>query len=154
MRGMFTRAGSIYQNTAHKFIYRTKSSPIIRRIFLEFEIRTGELQRAKKMLYAAIGECPLAKGTGYIDIMLTTSFTLLTTELYLLAFGPLRTVFNARELDAFADTMAERELRMRKGLDEMLDGWEEETAEKDKHEEDSTDELEYNASELRRLMPY
>ena len=76
------------------------------------------------------------------------------TELYLLAFGPLRPVFDARELNAFADTMAERELRMRKGLDEMLEGWEEEMEEKDKYEEDSTDELEYNASELRRLMPY
>jgi hypothetical protein len=51
---------------AHIFICRTRGSPVIRRIFLEFEIRQGELQRAKKMLYGAIGECPLSKGTIYI----------------------------------------------------------------------------------------
>jgi hypothetical protein len=50
--------------------------------------------------------------------------------------------------------MAERELRMRKGLDEMLEGWVEERGESDGESDDSADELEYNASELRRLMPY
>ena len=29
---------------------------------LEFEIRTGQMQRAKRLLYRAVGECPLAKG--------------------------------------------------------------------------------------------
>lgn len=65
-------------------------------------------------------------------------------------------MFGTQELNAFADTMAERELRLRKGLDEFLDGWE---AEKEKamdggDSDESGDELEYNASELRRLMPY
>jgi len=116
---------------------RTRGSPIIRRIFLEFEIRTGSLQRAKKMLYGAIGECPLAK------------------ELYLVAFGPLRSVFNARELDAFSDAMMERELRMRHGPVELLEGWKGDMVEENNGDaEESTDELEYNASELRRLMPY
>lgn len=32
------------------------------RIVLEFEVRTGQMQRAKSLLYRAIGECPLAKG--------------------------------------------------------------------------------------------
>ena len=105
------------------------------------------------MLYAAIGECPLAKGTAYIIFMQTTLFNSLT-ELYLLAFGPLRSVFNARELNAFADTMAERELRTRKGLDEFLEGWEEDMAAQEEDGEDGADELEYNANELRRLMPY
>jgi hypothetical protein len=50
--------------------------------------------------------------------------------------------------------MAERGLRMRKGLDECLEGWEEDIVAKDEDKENSGDELEYNASELRRLMPY
>lgn len=35
------------------------------RIILEFEIRVGELGRAKKLLFRAIGECPLVKGMLY-----------------------------------------------------------------------------------------
>lgn len=49
--------------------------------------------------------------------------------------------------------MAERELRTRKGLDEMLEGWEEEER-MNEDSEDSGDEIEHNAKELRRLMPY
>lgn len=32
------------------------------RIYLEFEIRCGELKRAKVLLYRAVGACPLVKG--------------------------------------------------------------------------------------------
>lgn len=74
------------------------------------------------------------------------------TELYLLAFGPLRSVFSALELNQIADTMAERGLRLRKGLDEMLEGYT--VAEKVEDEEVDEDEIEYDASELRRLRPY
>ena len=42
------------------------------------------------------------------------------TALYLLAFGPLRAVFSARELNVLGDTMAERGIRMRVGLDEVV----------------------------------
>ena len=76
------------------------------------------------------------------------------TELYLLAFGPLRSVFSPRELDSFADAMAERELRMRHDLDEMLEGWADDSAVAKGEETEGDDELEYNARELRRLMPY
>lgn len=41
---------------------RTRGSFIIWRIYIEFEIRVKELQRAKKILFRAIGECPLVKG--------------------------------------------------------------------------------------------
>ena len=75
-------------------------------------------------------------------------------ELYLLAFGPLRSVFSARELNEWADTMAERGIRMRKGLDEMLEGWMEDGAGKAQDDEMAEDEIEHNARELRRLMPY
>lgn len=75
--------------------------------------------------------------------------------MYLLAFGSLRSVFDGRELDALAETMAERDIRMRKGLDEVLEEWE---PEKQKNDEpvnnNEDDEIEYNAKELRRLRPY
>ena len=74
----------------------------------------------------------------------------LTTELYLLAFGPLRSVFSARELDTFTNTMMERGLRVRNGLVETQ-GLEDNMTGVDG---DAEGELEYNASELRRLMPY
>ena len=41
---------------------RTRASYVIWRVYLEFEIRVGQLERAKKLLYRAIGDCPLAKG--------------------------------------------------------------------------------------------
>jgi hypothetical protein len=37
-------------------------SAILWGVILEFEVRVGELQRAKKLLYRAVDECPLAKG--------------------------------------------------------------------------------------------
>ena len=51
---------------AYLFKYRTRSSPVIWRIYIEFEIRVGELQRAKKLVFRAIGECPLVKGMLFV----------------------------------------------------------------------------------------
>lgn len=75
-------------------------------------------------------------------------------ELYVLAFGPLRSVFSARELNDWAETMAERGMRMRTGLDEELEGWKETEEESGSEDGGMADEMEYNASELRRLRPY
>ncbi|KAF9015505.1 NRDE-2, necessary for RNA interference-domain-containing protein [Cyathus striatus] len=90
---------------------RTRGSSVIWRLYIEFELRAGAYERAKKLLFRAVGECPLVK------------------ELYLLAFGPLRRVFRGDELRALGDTMAERGIRLRRGLDEALEGWEGETGE-------------------------
>ncbi|KAF8213175.1 NRDE-2, necessary for RNA interference-domain-containing protein [Mycena galopus ATCC 62051] len=120
---------------------RTKRSAILWRVFIEFEIRVGQLQRAKKLLFRAIGDCPLVK------------------ELYLVAFGPLRGVFSAQELNGFADTMAERELRLRRGLDELLEGWEEKDGSDMEEDEESGDnhdgdEIENAARDYRARLPY
>lgn len=79
----------------------------------------------------------------------------LFTGLYLVAFGSLRSVFSGHELRGLADTMAERGLRLRRGLDEVLEGWEigDDDFKGDESDE-SADEIEHNAKELRRLMPY
>jgi hypothetical protein len=45
---------------------RTKGSPILWRLFVEFEIRVGQLHRAKKVLFQAIGDCPLNKGKSTV----------------------------------------------------------------------------------------
>lgn len=47
-------------------------------------------------------------------------------ELYLMAFGPLRSVFKARELNELVAAMAERGIRMREDLE--LEGWMDPTA--------------------------
>jgi len=76
------------------------------------------------------------------------------TELYLLAFGPLRGVFQVHELKGLADTMAERGIRLRQGLDEVVGDMVDEGREDEREESVDEDEIEHNARELRRLMPY
>ena len=105
------------------------------------------------MLYRGIGECAWNKG----EYLRFTAFQLidLLAELYLLAFGPLREVFEPHELNAFANTMAERQIRMRTGLDAILDIRESVAAkEVEEDSSNSESEIEHNARELRRLMPY
>ena len=53
-------------------------------------------------------------------------------------------------------TMAERGLRLRQGLDEALEGWSDPATQGHltASDEAAEDEIEYNARELRRLMPY
>jgi hypothetical protein len=71
------------------------------------------------------------------------------------AFDDLRPVFSATELNRLGDTMAERGLRLRRGLDEAVDGWAEK-GEKRIEEASSgeEDEIAYDARELRRLQPF
>lgn len=66
-------------------------------------------------------------------------------------------MFSPRELNELAETMAERGIRMRQGLDEVLEGWSDPAANRhiaEVGENDAEDEIEYNARELRRLRPY
>ena len=75
-----------------------------------------------------------------------------STEFYLLAFGPLRSVFQVHELNALAETMAERGIRLRRGLEYLIEsGFSEAGGQEDN---ESEDEIEHSARELRRLMPY
>ena len=94
----------------------------------------GNLAQAKNLFFLAIKECPLVK------------------ELYLLAFGPLRSVFESRELMRVAEGMVERGLRLRKDVEEPTEivpagsrGMDVGYGEED---------IEHNAEELRRLRPY
>jgi hypothetical protein len=50
--------------------------------------------------------------------------------------------------------MAERQLRLRKGLDEVLEGLEMPRSLDGSDSDSGGSEIEHNAKELRRLMPY
>ena len=74
-----------------------------------------------------------------------------------MAFDTLRAVFTPRELNELGESMAERGVRMRKGLDEAVEGWVDTPEDKRSMEGGDSgeeDEIEYNARELRRLKPY
>ncbi|KAG4306423.1 hypothetical protein PORY_000411 [Pneumocystis oryctolagi] len=72
----------------------TKSDLIIWRLYIEFEIRYGTLDKGKAVFYRAIRDCPWSK------------------NLILLAFNELRSQFNSEELIKLYNTMIERELRI------------------------------------------
>lgn len=50
---------------------RLRGSPVVWRILLELEIRDGQLERAKKMLFRAVAECPLCKGASWSVVVCT-----------------------------------------------------------------------------------
>ncbi|KAH9944116.1 NRDE-2, necessary for RNA interference-domain-containing protein [Epithele typhae] len=115
---------------------RTRGSAVLWRLVIAFEIRAKQPEHAKKLLFRAVHECPHVKA------------------LYLLAFGPLRVVFNNRELRQWADTMAERGIRMRAGLDEVAGDWTDGGEENGSASDAGEAEIEERARELRRLRPY
>ena len=81
-------------------------------------------------------------------------FWLFDLELYMMAFHALRPAYNARELAELGDLMAERDIRMRRGLDEIEVGGAEESSSSDSESDGGDCELEQQAREYRRLMPY
>lgn len=52
---------------------RTRASAVVWKIYIEFEMRVGDLQSAKKILYRAIGECPFFKGNWFIRVIKNTA---------------------------------------------------------------------------------
>lgn len=107
------------------------------------------------MLFMAISECPLVKGKDQINnVLFNCQFCLL--ELYLLAFTALRPVFKPSELEAWAETMAERGLRLHYGLEEYIipdvGGRESSSSSADEEGEDTV--LEKEAHDYRRLAPF
>jgi len=72
-----------------------------------------------------------------------------------MVFGVLRSVFATQELGLLAGLMAERGLRLRQGLYEALEGWDESgTEESDDDSDGGESEIERQGEESRRLMPY
>lgn len=101
----------------------------------------------------------MSYGQRYVDFIVTgmsAMYICRSLELYLLAFIPLRSQFTPRELNELGDTMAERGIRMRRALDEAVEGFAEPQVLSGLKEELEwgEEEIEYNAEELRRLKPY
>jgi len=82
---------------------RTRSSIALWRLYIEFEIREGNQERAKVVFYRSIRECPWAK------------------DLYLLAFDSLYQEMNEQELHQILSSMMEKELRIRTAAEEFID---------------------------------
>lgn len=77
------------------------------------------------------------------------------------AFDRLLPAFSAHELRSLWETMVERGLRIRKGLEEVMEEWDVEKTsrteawdEADEGRDGELDEIEYDAQELARLKPY
>lgn len=113
-----------------------RASPLLWKIFAELEIRVASIARGKNLVFRGTGECPWVK------------------DLCLLAYGPLRRAFSSDELDRWMESMAERGVRIRQDIESYLQGY------KGSHSDDETgsdaadSDIEHNAEELRRLMPY
>ncbi|KAG8683222.1 hypothetical protein FRC09_016220 [Ceratobasidium sp. 395] len=115
--------------------HRMRHSPSVWRIYLEFELKAGRLDRAKALLFQAVASCPWVK------------------DFYMLAFGPLRSVFTSAQLNQWTNLMAERQIRVRTEIDELLVDWVSDHG-SDSESEVGEAEIEEKAEELRRLMPY
>ncbi|KTW31513.1 hypothetical protein T552_00155 [Pneumocystis carinii B80] len=72
----------------------TKSDLIIWKLYIQFEIQHGTLEKGKAIFYRAIRDCPWSK------------------NLILIAFNELRSQFNSEELTKLYNTMIEREFRI------------------------------------------
>ncbi|BGP12676.1 hypothetical protein JCM10213v2_008178 [Rhodosporidiobolus nylandii] len=120
---------------------RTRSSPSLFALYIDFEVSNGELARAKSLIYRAMRECPWCK------------------ELYLRPFSPaLRSVYRSRELRDFHHLLLEKGLRVRVDIDAFLDQYVSSEAEDDEQDEDAPVRLAEAGEELleerQRLMPY
>ncbi|CCJ30843.1 unnamed protein product [Pneumocystis jirovecii] len=87
IRNLFERA---VENQA------TRSDLIIWRLYIQFEIQYGTLDKGKAIFYRAIRDCPWSK----------------TIDLMFFAFKDLRSQFNSEELTKLYNTMIEREFRI------------------------------------------
>ncbi|GAA5950440.1 hypothetical protein JCM3765_004549 [Sporobolomyces pararoseus] len=120
----------------------TKASPSTWTLYIDFEVRNGELQRAKSLIYRALRECPWCK------------------EFYLRPFSPtLRSVYRSSELRDFHHLLLEKGLRIRLDLDPFLEGVQLPDVEmlEDDEEELGHRELgigEEVFAERKKLMPY
>jgi hypothetical protein len=123
---------------------------------LELEIRAGDQERAKNVLLQAIGACPLVKGRRIFAHLNGTIAEHTTKDIYMQAFSRLRSAFSVHELKSLWEAMVERGLRIRRGLEEVIEGLDDgkEPHMKDEEADGVEDEIEYNSRELARLKPY
>ncbi|KAK4703296.1 nuclear exosome regulator NRDE2, partial [Phenoliferia sp. Uapishka_3] len=153
VRNLFDRA------VAHP---KTRSSPALWTLYIDFECRNGELGRAKALLYRGIRKCPWVKGSLSFPFSTDSLLILsvLSTELYLMPFSlPLRSTFQSKELRQMHSLLLEKGLRVKIELDDALEGRgvsdvELEEEEVNDHTSGLMNETEELYRERTRLMPY
>ena len=75
--------------------------------------------------------------------------------IYLTAFGPLRSVFDLAELNELFATMVERRIRIRRDIEDHLEGWvDPDTVDVDEGSDVGDQEVEAVVTERHRLMPF
>ena len=117
-------------------------------------MRVDNFEGAKAVLFRALGCCPWVKGMDIPSFCMNVTF--MDIDLYMMAFGPLRAVFKNNELNDLVAVMAERGLRMRRDLEEFLEGWEEPYGGVDDvdHDNEGDAELEALMHNRERAKPY
>src|SRR6266404_6964058 len=106
----------------HLLIARLQTSPLLWKVYIAFEIRVGELGRAKALLYRSLVFCPWVK-CECSSPQNSSPRANAPSAIYLTAFGPLRSVFRPTELDELFATMVERQIRIRHDIEGYLEGW-------------------------------
>ncbi|KAI8393343.1 NRDE-2, necessary for RNA interference-domain-containing protein [Radiomyces spectabilis] len=80
----------------------TRPSIILWKLYIEHEVRKGDLEKARSLLYRSVRECPWSK------------------ELYLLGLRLLGPTMSEKEIHEMTSLMMEKEIRLRCSLDEAL----------------------------------
>lgn len=126
------------------FTARTRSSASLWALYIDFEIRNGELGRAKSLIYRAVRECPWCKGE-----LLCSSFCFLVltsctfADLYMRPFLPvLRSVYRSSELRNWHSLLLEKGLRVRVDTNSFLEGEVGSDVEMEEQEQDEEPPLE------------
>ncbi|CAG8688736.1 21252_t:CDS:10, partial [Cetraspora pellucida] len=81
----------------------TRNSIALWILYINFEIKYGELNKVKAIYYRAIRECPWSK------------------DLYMIAFKKLRAQFTSDELEEIMSVMLEKEIRIRVQIEHFTD---------------------------------
>jgi hypothetical protein len=90
----------------------SRMSMVLWLLYIEFEARFGQPQRAKELVFRAIRECPWALGNLLMKLIVDIAMT---------AFGMLRELFDSKEIGRVYNVMMEKEIRMHGELEGMQD---------------------------------
>lgn len=143
--------GRTYSNRLFALLIRTRSSIALWKIYIEYELREGNHDRAKVVFYRAIRECPWAKGMflknvifqneqknscrSFLNLGCIVSFNLVKpkkkkiliiifssiSDLYLMAFDVLYHEMNEQELHQILSSVMEKELRIRTAAEAFME---------------------------------
>ena len=101
-------------------MYRTSSSIILWKHYIQFEINLDNDERARTVFYRSIRECPWSKGNTFLFSSVSTYDLLLYLELYMLGIKSFEKTMDAKEMKELVHLIIEKEIRLRRPIDETL----------------------------------